>query len=276
MPPHLTQPFFSTRLRPLGLEYQTFRKDDAGHTGESKLLTSSSVVILEDDADVRTVIERAIASEGYPSKSFGTLGALFAGDALTRADCFLVDITLPDGSGFDVLRAIRSKNPGAGIIVLSGRTDEIDTVLGLELGADDYVCKPFRARELRARVKAVLRRTADRKFAQKAAQDSPADVFEISGLRFNRRARWVRPLQDVKIPLTTLEYDVLLALATQPDTVLSRDQIMDRVRGPDWAAFDRTVDGVISRIRSKLEKADVSHGAIKTIRNVGYVFTSET
>lgn len=232
------------------------------------------VIILEDDAGVLSVIEAAVSDEAFDFMSFGTVKALFDSDALTTGDLFLVDIHLPDGDGLDVVQAIRKTNPRVGIIVLSGRSDEIDKVLGLELGADDYVTKPFRPRELRARVKAVLRRLAPATQERDAlATDVTSQVEVISTLKIHRRARHVYTSQDVLIPLTTLEHDVLIALVTPANTVLSRDQIMDRVRGPDWAAFDRAIDGIISRLRLKLAAAGVTKDVIKTVRGVGYMFS---
>lgn len=237
--------------------------------------TQQNVVILEDDAEVRALIESAVASAGCDPLAFGTIRDFERAAPLGGTNLFLLDISLPDGDGLDIARQVRAADPQAGIIMITGNDDEVDTVLALEFGADDYVTKPFRVRELRARIKSVLRRIRPNGVARPDG-DAAQHAMTIAGLVINQPARTVRRESGELLDLTTLEYDVLLTLARQPNRVLSRDQIMDQVRGPHWAAYDRTVDGIISRLRNKvLATCAADSGTIKTIRGVGYMFSTE-
>lgn len=239
-------------------------------------MSPSQVVILEDDPEVRTVLESAVDADGHGHVAFGCVRDFMDKAPLDRADLFLLDISLPDGDGLDVARHVRKSAPEAGIIMITGHHDEVDTVLAFEFGADDYVTKPFRARELRARMKSVLRRV-DRVSQSEfgAVTSTAAKPVVLAGLEINQASRSVRRKTGEVLDLTTLEYDVLLALVTPPNRVLSRNQIMDRVRGPDWAAYDRTIDGIISRLRSKLFPDLSPQEVIKTIRGVGYMFAND-
>lgn len=186
---------------------------------------------------------------------------------------FIVDVMLPDGNGMQIARELR-QTTDAGIVLLTGQAEEMDQVLGLELGADDYVTKPFRVRELRARVNAVYRRVASRNRGAARAQGEPADdVLELPGVIVSPTARTVHRDSGEPVALTTAEFDVLVVLATNRNRVLTRDRIMNETRGPDWAAYDRAIDGIISRLRSKLYAGEEGHERIKTVRGVGYMLS---
>ncbi len=239
-----------------------------------------TVLVLDDEREIRKVVAEGLEIEGYNVVEAGTRRELEEIVAEKDISLFLLDITIPDGSGLDIARDLRRQS-SVGIILLTGRSDETDQVVGLELGADDYVGKPFRIRELRARVNSVYRRTAGARFSV-ASQRTPAndphtaETFRFHGISLTPSARSVKAGDGTPIELTTMEFDVLAYLARNRNRVLSRDQIMDHVRGPDWAVYDRTVDGIISRLRHKLYPGDEGADRIKTIRGVGYMLSVET
>jgi len=233
------------------------------------------VLILEDDREIQRLLSDAMEIEGYDTVTCSSIREMQIADAEHDIGLYLIDISLPDGDGLDVARSLRLKSD-KGIVLITGRGDEIDTVLGLELGADDYIVKPFRVRELRARIKSVVRRL------RLAGSPAPADdanhvpgEYVVQGIGINPASRNVRATTGEALHLTTLEFDLLLALTSPPNRVLSRDQIMDKVRGPNWAAYDRTVDGLVSRLRNKLFRDGTGHDKIKTIRGIGYMFCDE-
>lgn len=239
-------------------------------------MREAKVLILEDDEAIRKLLESAMEAEGFHPTSCAGVEDFRRKKASQDFDIYLIDLKLPDGDGMEIARELRIET-SAGIIIVTGRADEFDTVLGLELGADDYIAKPFRLRELRARVRSVLRRTASGSRAQSGLRDSDqSEVQMLSGLRINKEARTIRFASGEPVKLTTLEFDVLKVLISPPNRVLSRDQIMDRVRGPNWAAYDRNIDGIISRLRSKLFPDGRGAEVIKTVRGVGYIFGDDT
>lgn len=174
----------------------------------------------------------------------------------------ILDVMLPDGDGFDVCRAIRARSQ-VPIVMLTARGEETDRIVGLELGADDYLPKPFNPRELLARLKAVLRRAGSGR-----AQDA---VLRFGRLEIDRDARTVRVGGEEK-PLTAHQFDLLCLLAENAGRVMTRDAIMNRVRGSDHDAFDRSIDVHVSRIRAAIEDDPQSPRRVLTVRGTGYLF----
>mgnify|MGYP005850315897 FL=1 len=231
--------------------------------------------MLDDDEGILRLVETALVGEGYDVRTAVSLSTFDAALTECDPDVYLIDVNLPDGNGRHLAGDLRARTD-AGIILVTGETDSTDRILGLELGADDYISKPFNIRELRARVNAVFRRTAPLRRLQAGAsaadaQESP--VLRFHGLSLNPLARRVIDGCGHEISLTTLEFDVLAALSANANRVLSRDQIMDHVRGPDWAAYDRSVDGLISRLRKKLFPDGHGEQKIRTVRGVGYMLS---
>jgi DNA-binding response OmpR family regulator len=185
-----------------------------------------------------------------------------------------LDLNLPDSDGLTVGREIRARSE-VPIIMVTGKGDTIDRVVGLELGADDYITKPFHVREVLARVRAVLRRTDSG-----AARPAPGAAGRDEHLTFQG---WVLDVakRELTSPsgesceLTTSEFDLLKALATHAKRVLSRDQIMDLLRGHDWNPVDRSIDNLVVRLRRKIEVDPESPRLIKTVRGVGYTFAAD-
>jgi DNA-binding response OmpR family regulator len=178
-------------------------------------------------------------------------------------DAVILDVMLPDGDGFEVCRRIRARS-AVPILMLTARGDETDRIVGLELGADDYLPKPFNPRELLARVRAILRRRG----SAAAANDAP---LHFGRLEIDRNARLVR-LDGEERALTGYQFDLLCALALEAGRVLSRERLMDRVKGAELEAFDRSIDVHISRIRAAIEDDPKHPRRIITVRGAGYVF----
>jgi DNA-binding response OmpR family regulator len=219
-----------------------------------------TVLIVEDDPDVVRVARAYLERDGFAVivESDGAAGLL---RAQTDAPALvLLDWMLPAMSGLEVLRRLRRES-SVPVILLTARTDEVDRVIGLEVGADDYVVKPFSPRELVARVRAVLRRSDG-----KAPADE--DAVEHGSLRLDPGRR-LAAVDGHPLPLTTLEFDLLLTFMRAPGRVFGRDDLIERVWGPAYQGGDRVVDVHVSKLRQKLVAAGLD-GALRTVRGVGY------
>ncbi len=183
------------------------------------------------------------------------------------ADLYLIDVGLPDGSGLAVVRELRQQG-AAGVILLTGRGAETDQVVGLELGADDYVVKPFRGRELIARINAVL----SRRVKAPKAQSPDATNHDFDGYRVCLQARSVHAPDGTELALTGAEFDLLSAFLRRRGEVMTRDQLVHLIKGREWELHDRAVDGLVSRLRRKLPPSRDRGPYIRTIHGVGYVF----
>jgi DNA-binding response OmpR family regulator len=220
-------------------------------------LVGMRVLLVEDDVDIAAPLVRGLEREGFEVTHASTgEGALAANGGPDGPDVVLLDLGLPDLDGFDVCRRIRSASE-VPIIVVTARGDEVDRVVGLELGADDYVVKPFGFRELVARIRAVSRRAPTRVVDVTATQ--------IGALVVDRRTRRVA-LADVELSLTPKEFDLLAVLAEDPGAACSRQHLLDVVWDPHWYGPTKTVDVHVANLRRKLGDA----AWIETVRGVGY------
>jgi two-component system, OmpR family, response regulator RstA len=229
--------------------------------------TPSNILLVEDDEDL------ALLTQEYLINNFGYNLSVEhnGGQAIERIineqpDLVILDVMLPGADGMEVCRCVRPNYKGP-ILMLTARTDQIDQILGLELGADDYVCKPIEPRLLAARVKALLRRT---NVPLTASSDEP-DRLEFDGLVIDNGARRVTS-EGEDIELTTPEYDLLWLLARKAGTILTRQEIFQSLRGISYDGQNRLIDINISHIRSKIDLDPNSTTRIKTVRNKGYVF----
>ena len=222
------------------------------------------ILLVEDDPGIATPLCEGLVREGFDVE-WADSGAVAL--AAAPADLVLLDLGLPDIDGQVVCRRLRDAG-AVPIIVVTARGDEIDRVLLLELGADDYVVKPFGFRELVARIRAVLRRTAgtDRSGADHAAADRLGDVVIAGPLHIDRRSRVVRCDDDV-VTLTPKEYDLLVYLAAEPGVVRGRDELMRAVWDEHWWGSTKTLDVHVASLRKKLRPE-----LIETVRSVGYRF----
>ncbi|SFP63207.1 response regulator transcription factor [Tranquillimonas alkanivorans] len=223
------------------------------------------VVILEDDADVAALLATTLERDELVVHRACDCAGFEVMRTQLSPELFIIDVGLPDGDGIAMARRTRLESD-AGIIILTGRSGELDTVLGLESGADDYVAKPFRMREFRARVKSVLRRVQQRRGVQARHEH----LLPFGDWTLDRGRRRLTGRDDAEIELTRSEFEVLSVLLESRRQVLTRDQIVERVRGEGWAVNDRLIDGIVSRIRKKLGVSDATD-PIRTVRGVGYV-----
>jgi two-component system catabolic regulation response regulator CreB len=240
------------------------------------------VLLVEDERAIAESLEFALRRDGFQVVCAGTLAA--AQGLLGQAELLVLDLMLPDGSGFDLLRDLRESGLRTPVIILSSREEEADRVAGLEGGADDYVTKPFSPREVVARVRAVLRRVAPpRPLVAAAAATGPVAVAASAPDSFatpppgrpvvplvvdaaTRRASYDGHLLD----LTRTEFDLLRVLASAPERVFTRQQLLDRIFGEGYAVTDRTIDAHVKALRKKLHAAGADAELIETERGVGY------
>ncbi|HSI57066.1 MAG TPA: two-component system response regulator CreB [Ideonella sp.] len=231
---------------------------------------ATRLLLLEDDPAIAHTVGYALAREGYevvPVSLVREAAAALAGPAHGFAAA-LLDVGLPDGSGLDLCRELRRANPQLPIALLTARGEEMDRVLGLELGADDYLTKPFSPRELVARVRALLRRAALTPAAPPPAPRPALFESDPAGTRIRFGEQWLR--------LTRREHGLLSVLLRQPGRIWSREALLDAVWGPDADSTDRTVDTHIKTLRAKLREARPELDPIATHRGLGYAIELKT
>lgn len=235
------------------------------------------ILIVDDDDAIRAVLRECLEMEGFvtvEASSGAEVKPLLESQAV---DLITLDINLGGESGFDLAREIRALR-NIPIVMITGRGDTIDRVVGLELGADDYIAKPFHLREVVARIRAVLRRYDSAESAVRATADQATEKQEryaFGDFVLDLPRRELRIVGGETIGLTTAEFDMLAMFARRPSRVLSRDNIMDLLKGHDWSPLDRSIDALVVRVRRKIEADTKSPLFIKTVRGVGYVFASD-
>lgn len=230
---------------------------------------SPTVLIVEDDAEIRSLVADLLGREGFIVREAANAVAMDELFARMRPDLLVLDIMLPGEDGLSICRRIRAAN-NIPILMLTAKGDEIDRVVGLEMGADDYLVKPFGPRELLARVRALLRRAS----AVSAPMSSTMRRFAFDRFVIDLDARLLVDAEGIPLSLTSAEFDLLACFVSRPRRVLTRDQILDWVHGRAAEPFDRTVDVLISRMRKKFDAASPGSNLISTIRNGGYLFTA--
>jgi two-component system phosphate regulon response regulator OmpR len=232
------------------------------------------ILVVDDDPRIRRMLARYLEEEGYRVSTAESGQAMRVSLAKEKIDLILLDLMLPQEDGLSLLREIGTTSH-AGVIMVSGRTEMVDVVIGLEVGADDYIGKPFHLREVLARVKSVLRRLQPANHGPSGKQDdsSPTEIFRFDGWSLDLGRRCLTAERGEEVLLTTGEFDLLSTFVKHAGRVLDRDQLMDLTRGRSWEAFDRSIDAQVSRLRKKIE-ADPSHPVlIKSVRGAGYLFT---
>lgn len=228
---------------------------------------SASILVVDDDQGIRTLVSEFLQTNGFAVAIAADGKGMWAQLASTaQPQLIVLDLMMPGQSGLDLCRELR-KTSSVPIIMLTAKGDEIDRIIGLEVGADDYLAKPFNPRELLARIHAVLRRSGN---VGRAAAGSA--IFQFSGWRLDALKRELTNPVGVVVDLSTGEYDLLLAFLEAPQRVLSRDYLLEQARNRSAESFDRAIDVQISRLRRKIE----SDGEmIKTIRGAGYMFAPD-
>lgn len=233
------------------------------------------VLVVDDEDGVRTLLRDCLELGGMrvtEARSGSELMAKLASDA---PDLVTLDLTLGGEDGLELARAVRARH-SVPIVMITGRGDTIDRVVGLELGADDYIAKPFHVREVLARVRAVLRRYQGSAVAATEVPAAPAaegERFGFEGWTLDLQRRELKNAGGVQ-ELTTAEFNMLEMFVRHPGHVLSRDTIMDLLKGHGWSPFDRSIDAQVVRLRRKIEPDADAPRLIKTVRGVGYVFAA--
>jgi two-component system alkaline phosphatase synthesis response regulator PhoP len=223
---------------------------------------ASTILVVDDEESIRDMLTRFLTAEGFAVETAGDGAAALAAARRLQPDLVVLDVMLPGMDGFEILRRLRESSQ-VYVLMLTARAEEMDKVVGLTVGADDYLTKPFSPRELVARVKALLRR-------QRGAPDRPP-VLEFGRLRIDPGERRIWK-DGAEIPLTSLEFNLLLALAGHPRLVLTRPQLIEQVWGADFYGDERVVDVHIKELRRKLEDDPARPVLLTTVRNIGYRF----
>ena len=230
------------------------------------------ILIVDDHREIRDLVGRVLTREGFRTTAVADGRAMRKALADGRIDLILLDLMLPGEDGLSLCRAVRAESD-IPIIMLTAKGEEVDRVIGLELGADDYLPKPFGSRELIARIRAVLRRS--RAAAAEARSAPHPACYRFDRWTLNTEARDLLREDGVTVPLSTGEYDLLIALVERPQRVLSREQLLDLARGRAVTAFDRSIDTQVSRLRRKLERDPAQPALIKTVWGGGYLFAAK-
>jgi len=229
------------------------------------------ILVVDDERDIRDPLAAYVAKNGFRVSKAESAAAARQILAAHAVDLILLDIMMPGEDGLSLAGFVRATS-GTPVILLTAKAEDTDRIVGLELGADDYVVKPFNPRELLARIKAVLRR-ADGAGQPLRAEDAEAFGFGPWVLRTGERE--LVGADGVAVPLTTGEYNLLLAFVTHARRVLTREQLLDLARGRDLAAFERSVDNAISRLRRKIEQDPAHPKLLKTVWGGGYTLAAD-
>ena len=231
--------------------------------------TAPHILVVDDHREIRDLVSRALAKEGFRISTAADGKAMRKVLADSRIDLILLDLMMPGESGLALCREVRSTS-SIPIIMVTAKGEEVDRVIGLELGADDYIPKPFGTRELIARINAVLRRT--RTDAAPRTQSAKGKRYAFDRWTLHVEARELISQDGVSVALSTGEFDLLLAMVTRPQRVLTRETLLDLARGRAAAAFDRSIDTQVSRLRKKLEADPAEPRIIQTVWGGGYMF----
>ena len=230
------------------------------------------ILVVDDDEDILSLLTGFFRKHDWPVSVADSGAAMFAAIDGVQIDLVILDVMLRGEDGFALCRMLRA-NSKLPVIMLTAMAEHTDRIVGLEIGADDYLTKPFDPRELLARIKAVLRRTSDGQSA--AASTGTRPVLSFAGWRLDVARRELRSADNTLMILSSAEFDLLLTFAEHPQRVLSRDQLLDMARGASHVAYDRSIDVQVSRLRRKLEIDVKSPSMIRTVRNSGYMFVPD-
>ena len=236
-------------------------------------MIGSHIVVVEDDSDTREEIGECLKLDGFQISLVASAEAMRATVMNKPADLLLLDLSLPGEDGLTMTKSIRRESDVA-IIMVTGRHEEIDSVLGLELGADDYITKPFSNRELLARVRNVLRRTRGNQYPDHTRDTTkPSQLFQFEGWLLDADRYKLFDTHGNEHPITTAEFRLLHSFVESPNRVHSREYLLDRIHGTSWAGYDRSIDGLVSRLRKIFSSVNEEQDYIVTVRGTGYVFT---
>ena len=235
------------------------------------IVKSVHIVVVDDDPAIRDELQDYLTSQNYRVSTAD--GGTAMRQILEREspDLIIMDLMMPEEDGLTLVKSL-CKTSTAAIIILTGKDDPIDRVVGLELGADDYILKPFYLRELLARVRSVLRRAEG---VTDASFGGDKSWLEFAGWKLSLPMRQLISPNNAEVPLTTAEFDLLVVFIKNKRRVLSRDGLLDLTQNRQWSPFDRAIDNLVGRLRKKIEVNPKNPSLIKTVRGVGYVFTHD-
>nr|WP_221440276.1 response regulator [Rhodanobacter sp. MP1X3] len=234
----------------------------------SKVIAVPNILVVDDDEELLALIKKFLERYDYKVEVAGSGSQMDTAMASRDFDALILDVMLPGEDGFSLCKRVRAASSSLPIIMLTAVTETTDRIVGLELGADDYLAKPFDARELLARIRALLRRATLR---QTSADHHPGLLF--GSWRLDLAKRELRSSDMTLVPLSSGEFELLLAFLEHPQRLLTREQLIDYARGSAHEVFDRSIDVQISRIRRKIETDTRNPEMIRTVRNAGYIFT---
>jgi two-component system OmpR family response regulator len=227
------------------------------------------IAVTEDDPEIRTLVSGLLKREGFEVEACANGTELDRLFDRRRIDLVVLDVMMPGEDGFSICRRLRARGDVA-ILMVTAKGDDIDRIVGLEVGADDYLPKPFNPRELVARVRAILRRTRE---AHRVSETPARETYRFAGWTLDAASRVLTSPSAEPVLLTGGEFDLLLVLLKHPQRVLNRDQLLDWTRGRSAQPFDRTIDVQLSRLRRKLEDDPAEPSIIRTVRGGGYLFS---
>ena len=227
------------------------------------------ILVVDDQKEICDVVQEYLTGEGYRVSTANDGNGMRRALSQSHVDLVILDLMLPGEDGLTLARGLRDES-GIGIIILTGRGETVDRIIGLEMGADDYLPKPFHLRELLARVKSVLRRVQSR--SDEVPQPTRTRA-SFAGWSLDLSSRELMSPAGEEVRLTTGEFDLLAAFVNNPNQVLSRDRLLDLARNREAGPFDRTIDVQVGRLRRKLEEDPQNPSLIKTVRGSGYIFT---
>jgi two-component system OmpR family response regulator len=232
--------------------------------------TTDHILVVDDDTETRTLLHEYLQKQGYRVTAAADGKALRAAVAVSRPDLIILDLMLPGEDGLTLCRDLRAKSE-IPIIMLTARGDETDRIVGLELGADDYVAKPFSPRELLARIKSVLRRA---RALPENLKTEESGVFRFADWTLDAATRNLTSPQGVVVALSGTDFRLLKIFVDHPNRVLTRDQLIDLMLSRDAGPYDRAIDVQVSRLRQRLGEDAKEPAIIKTVRGQGYVFAA--
>jgi two-component system OmpR family response regulator len=225
------------------------------------------ILVVDDDPEIRTLLGRYLSEQGF-RVSLAASGAESRRQLAAQViDLVVLDILLPDGTGLELCRHMRAQKNPVPVILLTALKEDVDRIIGLEIGADDYMGKPFNPRELVARIRTVLRRS------DPGAHNQTRKVYRFAGFHVDAHSRTVIAASQARVDVTPAEFDLLIVFLEHPGRVLSRDQLLDFTQGRGSEPFDRSIDVLVSRLRRKLDDHG-NHQLFKTIRNGGYLLSA--
>ena len=241
-----------------------------GEASAATMENAANILVVDDEPDIREFLKDYLEMEGF------SVTTAEGGEEMRRVvgqadyDLAILDLMMPGEDGLSLTRFLR-ENTDMAIIILTGRGDEIDRIVGLEMGADDYMAKPFNSRELLARVKSVLRRAME---APQKKGGEGSGIEQFAGWRFDKLARRLTSPAGQDVPLTTMEFNLLRAFTNNPNHVLDRDRLLDLLQNRSWEPYDRSIDVLVGRLRQKIEADPKNPELIKTVRGAGYVLAT--